>query len=195
MLAGLANGLVIIDLFNKYLAYPPSPPPQPSPICKISSQDLDVLHLQCQALALSLESLNYEPVVENGNEGVIPALNAYLKESDTRHWKRAVEALAQLLLDAQAVLTSIARITGPRMDWSSAHVPLSNEQIQTVTDALNIVEPALAQFDKNANTARRISRDDVQNLLKQLTFLPEETARALDSIHSLQEARQKASCP
>jgi hypothetical protein len=139
--------------------------------------------------------LNYEPVVENGSEGAIPALNAYLQEFDTQHWKRAVSALEQLLLDAQAVLASVARITGPSMDWSSTHVPLSSDRIQTVTDALNIIEPALAQFDKNANKARRISRDDAQNLLKQLTFFPRETAGALESIRSLQEARQKATCP
>ena len=106
-----------------------------------------------------------------------------------------MDTLAQLLEAAQAFLTSIARITGPNMDWSGTQVQLSSEQIQTVTDALNIAEPALAQFDENAERARPISRDDARHLLNQLIDLPRETGEALDAIHSLQEARQKAACP
>lgn len=196
ILTGVANALIIIDYLNKYvLGEPPLPAPQPPRICKISLQDFGALHLQCRTLAMSLESLNYEPVVENGDDGAIPALNAYAQHPDIAHWRRAREALAQLLLNAQAMLASVAHITGPDMAWSSVGVPLSGDHIETVTIALNSIEPTLAQFDQKANARSRVSQNDVQYLLKQLAPLPQIAANALDSIQSLQDARQKAVCP
>jgi hypothetical protein len=145
ILGGVASAVVILEALGKYLGVPApsSSSAKPAAICKISSQDLGALHFRCQTLAVSLESLNYEPVIKNGNEGAIPALSAYQKEPDVQHWKQAREALAQLLLIVQAVLADVARIAGPKMDWSNAGVQVPVEDIQAVTQALNTIDPTL----------------------------------------------------
>jgi hypothetical protein len=188
ILNALASGLSLIDSLGKLLWGSPS-------ICKISKQDLGVLAVRCRTLAISLESLNYEPVIENGNEGAIPALTAYQQETkNIQHWKRAQEALTQLLLNAQALLASVAHITGPNMEWSSVNVQLPVHDIETITQALNMFEPTLVKFNETANRTSRIPPGDVQHIHDLLVPLPTLAANALGSILSWQEARQNANC-
>jgi hypothetical protein len=137
---GIAAGLNLLDALQRFFAGSDNP----SPICRVSLSEIDVLSFRIQALALALEARNFEAVMEGGDQGALPALIAYKREPDDRHWHQARNELAGLIVDAEAFLEDVQRIAGPGMEWPKDHAPA--EDLQKVALALRSIRPSLEIF-------------------------------------------------